>query len=53
MNPPDLNSLLKKARLPDPPEESWERFPRQIVTRLRRGEPAARPRPEQNVPITR
>ena len=45
MNPPDLKSLLKKARLPAPPEESWERFPRQIVTRLRRGEPAARPRP--------
>jgi hypothetical protein len=42
MNQPELESILKKARLPEIPEESLAMFPRQIVTRLKRNEPPTR-----------
>jgi hypothetical protein len=40
MNKPELDSILKRARLPEIPEESLELFPRRIVTRLKRDEPS-------------
>lgn len=42
MNQPELKSILKKARLPEIPEESLAMFPRRIVTRLKRNEPPTR-----------
>jgi hypothetical protein len=42
MNKPELESILKKARLPEIPGESLEMFPRRIVTRLKRNESPAR-----------
>jgi hypothetical protein len=42
MNNPELESILKRARLPEPSEESLELFPRQIVGRLKRIEPPVR-----------
>jgi hypothetical protein len=42
MNQPELDSILKKARLPEIPEESVELFPRRIVARLKRNESPAR-----------
>lgn len=42
MNNPELESILKRARLPEPSEESLELFPRQIVARIKRGEPPVR-----------
>ena len=36
MNKPELESILKKARLPEVPEASLAMFPRQIVARLKR-----------------
>jgi hypothetical protein len=35
MKPPELESILKKARLPEIPGESLEMFPRRIVARLK------------------
>ena len=43
MNRPELESLLKKARLPEIPEESLELFPRRVLIRLKRPTP---PRPQ-------
>ena len=37
MNRTELESILKKARLPEIPGESLEMFPRQTVARLQRG----------------
>src|ERR1035437_7283929 len=42
MNKPELESILKKARLPEIPEESLAMFPRRIVARLKRNEPPLR-----------
>jgi hypothetical protein len=42
MKKPELDSILKKARLPEIPGESLEMFPRQIVARLKRNEPPTR-----------
>ena len=42
MNNHELESILKKARLPEPSQESLELFPRRLVTRLKRNEPPAR-----------
>jgi hypothetical protein len=42
MNNPELESILKQARLPEPSEESLELFPRQIVSRIKRNEPSVR-----------
>jgi hypothetical protein len=39
MNKPELESILKRARLPVIPEESLEMFPRRIVTSLKRNDP--------------
>ena len=39
MNRTELESILKKARLPEIPGESLEIFPRQTVARLQRGGP--------------
>src|ERR1017187_5740528 len=39
MNKPELESILKKARLPEISEESLEMFPRRIVGRLKRIDP--------------
>lgn len=39
MNKPELESILKKARLPEIPEESLDMFPRRIVARLKRNDP--------------
>jgi hypothetical protein len=36
MKPSELNSILKKARLPQPPEEFWEEFPEQVARQLNR-----------------
>jgi hypothetical protein len=36
MNQSDLESILRKARLPEIPEESLEMFPRRIAARLKR-----------------
>jgi hypothetical protein len=38
MNQPELDSILKKARLPEIPGESLEMFPRRIVARLKRND---------------
>jgi len=43
MKKPELDSLLKKARLPEIPEESLEMFPRRIVARLQRNDWPVRP----------
>lgn len=40
MNKLEFESILKRAQLPEIPEESLEMFPRQIVTRIRRNEPS-------------
>ncbi len=45
MKKPDLDSILKKSRLPEIPKESLELFPRRLVARLKRNE--APPRPTQ------
>jgi hypothetical protein len=42
MKKPELDSILKKARMPEIAEESLAMFPRQIVARLKRNEPPAR-----------
>src|ERR1035438_60500 len=42
MNKPEIEAILKRARLPETPEESLEMFPRRIVTRLNRNESPAR-----------
>ena len=42
MKKPELDSILKRARLPEIPEESLAMFPRQIVTRLKRNDLPAR-----------
>lgn len=42
MNQPELESILKKARLPEIPGESLEMFPRRIVARLKRQDATAR-----------
>jgi hypothetical protein len=45
MKKPDLESILKRARLPETPEESADLFARRVVARIKRGErlaPAAR-----------
>jgi hypothetical protein len=42
MKNPELDSILKKARLPEIPEESLELFPRRIVAGLKRNDPPAR-----------
>src|SRR5438270_2117284 len=34
MNDPELNSLLKKARTPQPPEEFWEDLPGRLARQL-------------------
>ena len=44
MNKPELESILKKARLPEISEESLAMFPRRIVARLKRNDPPAPPR---------
>jgi len=36
MTKPELDSILKKARTPERPEEFWEEFPGQIAIRLNR-----------------
>jgi hypothetical protein len=36
MNRFELDSILKKARAPEPPEEFWEAFPQQVARRLNR-----------------
>jgi hypothetical protein len=47
MNNSDLDSILKKARVPERPDDFWEDFPRQVVSRLNRvrtqDSPAERP----------
>jgi len=42
MNNPELESILKKARLPEIPEESLAMFPRRIVAGIKRNDPPAR-----------
>ncbi len=42
MNNPELESILKMARLPDIPEESLAMFPRRIVAGIKRNDPPAR-----------
>ena len=42
MNRLELESILKKARLPEIPEESLELFPRRVVARLKHNDPPAR-----------
>ena len=42
MNRPELELILKKARLPEIPEESLEMFPRRIVARLKHNDSPAR-----------
>jgi hypothetical protein len=42
MNNPELDSILKKARLPEIPEESLAMFPRRIVAGIKRNDPPAR-----------
>jgi hypothetical protein len=42
MNNPELESTLKKARLPEIPEESLAMFPRRIVAGIKRNDPPAR-----------
>ena len=36
MNNPELDSILKKARTPQPPEEFWTEFPQQVARGLNR-----------------
>jgi len=36
MKKADLDSILKKARTPEPPREFWEEFPQQVVRELNR-----------------
>jgi hypothetical protein len=36
MKPSDLDSILKKARTPEPPGEFWEEFPQQVARQLNR-----------------
>lgn len=43
MKKPELYSILKKASLPEIPEESLALFPRRIVVRLKRGDLPPRP----------
>jgi hypothetical protein len=43
MNNTELDSILKKARLPKIPEDSLEIFPRHVTSRLRRNERLPRP----------
>jgi hypothetical protein len=43
MDNPELDSILKEARLPEIPAESLEMFPRHIVTRLRQKPQPLRP----------
>jgi hypothetical protein len=43
MNNPELESILKKARLPETPPESLEIFPRRIVAGLNRNDPPPGP----------
>jgi hypothetical protein len=38
MNQSELDSILKKARMPEPPEEFWETFPQQVARQLNRTE---------------
>jgi hypothetical protein len=42
MKQPELDSILRQARLPEISEESFEMFPRRIVTRLKHDEPSTR-----------
>lgn len=42
MNKPELESILRRARMPKIPEESLEMFPRRIVASLKRNEPPVR-----------
>jgi len=42
MNNPELESILKKARLPEIAEDSLEMFPRRVVARLNRNDPPPR-----------
>jgi hypothetical protein len=42
MNKPELESILKSARLPEIPGESLEMFPRRIVASLKRNDSPAR-----------
>jgi hypothetical protein len=42
MNQPELESILKKARLPEISGESLEMFPRRIVAGLKRNDPGIR-----------
>lgn len=42
MNNPELESLLKKARLPETPEESLAMLPRRIVASIQRNDPPVR-----------
>jgi hypothetical protein len=37
MNNSELDSILKKARVPERPNDFWEMFPRQVIARLNRG----------------
>ncbi len=39
----ELDSILKKARLPGIPDDSLEAFPRQVAARLSRNDPLPRP----------
>ena len=39
MNQPELDSILKRARLPDIPSESQELFARKVVSRLKQNPP--------------
>ena len=43
MNNPELDSILKKARLPENSPESLEMLPRRVAARLKREDPAPRP----------
>jgi hypothetical protein len=36
MNNTELDSVLKKARMPEPPEEFWEMFPQQVARKTNR-----------------
>ena len=36
MNNSELDSILKKARRPEPPDEFWEEFPQQVARQLNR-----------------
>src|SRR5258707_11593608 len=42
MNKSEIESILKKARLPEIPEESLEIFPRRLVARIKRNDPPVR-----------